>query len=137
MWSASRHSRWRRAKFRSSHAKCVLFATGGAGRIFAAPTNAFINTGDGLGMAARRHPARRHGVLAVPPNWRTTPGVLLTEGRCGEGAILRNKDGERFMERYAPKLKDLAPRDFASRCMDQEIKKAAAAARTATTSRST
>ena len=104
-------------------AKTTLLATGGAGRIFAASTNAFINTGDGLGMAARAgipledmefwqfHPTGVHGA-----------GVLLTEGCRGEGAILRNGNGERFMERYAPAYKDLAPRDYVSRCMDQEIK---------------
>ena len=104
-------------------AKTTLLATGGAGRIFAASTNAFINTGDGLGMAARAgiplqdmefwqfHPTGVHGA-----------GVLLTEGCRGEGAILRNNSGERFMERYAPAYKDLAPRDYVSRCMDQEIK---------------
>lgn len=105
------------------HAKTVLLATGGAGRIFAASTNAFINTGDGLGMAARAGIA-----LQDMEFWQFHPtgvagaGVLLTEGCRGEGAILRNSNGERFMERYAPTLKDLAPRDFVSRCMDQEIK---------------
>jgi succinate dehydrogenase / fumarate reductase, flavoprotein subunit len=104
-------------------AKTTLLATGGAGRIFAASTNAFINTGDGLGMAARAGIA-----LEDMEFWQFHPtgvagaGVLLTEGCRGEGAILLNSNGERFMERYAPTLKDLAPRDFVSRCMDQEIK---------------
>jgi len=104
-------------------AKAVLLATGGAGRIFAASTNAFINTGDGLGMAARAGIA-----LQDMEFWQFHPtgvagaGVLLTEGCRGEGAILLNSNGERFMERYAPTLKDLAPRDFVSRSMDQEIK---------------
>ena len=103
--------------------KTTLLATGGAGRIFAASTNAFINTGDGLGMAARAKLA-----LEDMEFWQFHPtgvagaGVLLTEGCRGEGAILINSNGERFMERYAPTLKDLAPRDFVSRCMDQEIK---------------
>ncbi|MEJ6024034.1 succinate dehydrogenase flavoprotein subunit [Ramlibacter sp. PS4R-6] len=104
-------------------AKTTLLATGGAGRIFAASTNAFINTGDGLGMAARAGIA-----LEDMEFWQFHPtgvagaGVLLTEGCRGEGAILLNSNGERFMERYAPTLKDLAPRDFVSRSMDQEIK---------------
>jgi succinate dehydrogenase / fumarate reductase flavoprotein subunit len=105
------------------HAKAVMLATGGAGRIFAASTNAFINTGDGLGMAARAGiPLEDMEFWQFHPTGVYGAGILLTEGCRGEGAILRNSDGERFMERYAPTLKDLAPRDFVSRCMDQEIK---------------
>ncbi|MEY4738342.1 MAG: hypothetical protein RL302_2661 [Pseudomonadota bacterium] len=105
------------------HAKTVLLATGGAGRIFAASTNAFINTGDGLGMAARAGiPLEDMEFWQFHPTGVAGAGVLLTEGCRGEGAILRNSNGERFMERYAPTLKDLAPRDFVSRSMDQEIK---------------
>jgi len=104
-------------------AKTVLLATGGAGRIFAASTNAFINTGDGLGMAARAGiPLQDMEFWQFHPTGVAGAGVLLTEGCRGEGAILRNVNGERFMERYAPTLKDLAPRDFVSRSMDQEIK---------------
>jgi succinate dehydrogenase / fumarate reductase, flavoprotein subunit len=104
-------------------ARTTLLATGGAGRIFAASTNAFINTGDGLGMAARAGvPLEDMEFWQFHPTGVHNAGVLLTEGCRGEGAILRNVDGERFMERYAPTLKDLAPRDFVSRCMDQEIK---------------
>jgi succinate dehydrogenase / fumarate reductase, flavoprotein subunit len=104
-------------------AKQTLLATGGAGRIFAASTNAFINTGDGLGMAARAGiPLQDMEFWQFHPTGVAGAGVLLTEGCRGEGAILLNSDGERFMERYAPTLKDLAPRDFVSRCMDQEIK---------------
>ena len=104
-------------------AKTTLLATGGAGRIYAASTNAFINTGDGLGMAARAGiPLEDMEFWQFHPTGVAGAGVLLTEGCRGEGAILRNANGERFMERYAPTLKDLAPRDFVSRCMDQEIK---------------
>jgi succinate dehydrogenase / fumarate reductase, flavoprotein subunit len=104
-------------------AKTTLLATGGAGRIYAASTNAFINTGDGLGMAARAGiPLEDMEFWQFHPTGVHNAGVLLTEGCRGEGAILRNANGERFMERYAPTLKDLAPRDFVSRCMDQEIK---------------
>src|SRR3954464_3368806 len=105
------------------HAKATLFATGGAGRIFASSTNAFINTGDGLGMAARAGiPLEDMEFWQFHPTGVAGAGVLLTEGCRGGGAILRNSNGERFMERYAPHYKDLAPRDFVSRCMDQEIK---------------
>ena len=104
-------------------AKCVMFATGGAGRIWQASTNAFINTGDGMGMAARASvPLEDMEFWQFHPTGVAGAGVLLTEGCRGEGGILRNKNGERFMERYAPTLKDLAPRDFVSRSMDQEIK---------------
>ncbi len=104
-------------------AKTVMLATGGAGRIFAASTNAFINTGDGLGMAARAGiPLEDMEFWQFHPTGVAGAGVLLTEGCRGEGAILRNSLGERFMERYAPAYKDLAPRDYVSRCMDQEIK---------------
>ena len=103
-------------------ARATLFATGGAARIFSASTNAFINTGDGLGMAARAgvpledmefwqfHPTGVYGV-----------GVLISEAVRGEGGYLLNKDGERFMERYAPHAKDLASRDVVSRALTMEI----------------
>ena len=104
-------------------AKITMLATGGAGRIYAASTNAYINTGDGLGLAARAGiPLQDMEFWQFHPTGVYHAGVLLTEGCRGEGAILRNVNGERFMERYAPTLKDLAPRDFVSRCMDQEIK---------------
>jgi succinate dehydrogenase / fumarate reductase flavoprotein subunit len=103
-------------------ARATLFATGGGARIFSASTNAFINTGDGLGMAARAgipledmefwqfHPTGVYGV-----------GVLISEAVRGEGGYLLNKDGERFMERYAPHAKDLASRDVVSRALTLEI----------------
>ena len=104
-------------------AKTTVIATGGAGRIWAASTNAFINTGDGMGMAARAGiPMMDMEFWQFHPTGVAGAGVLITEGVRGEGGILLNKDGERFMERYAPTMKDLAPRDFISRCMDQEIK---------------
>ena len=104
-------------------AKTTVIATGGAGRIWAASTNAFINTGDGMGMAARAGiPMMDMEFWQFHPTGVAGAGVLITEGVRGERGILLNKDGERIMERYAPTLKDLAPRDFISRCMDQEIK---------------
>jgi succinate dehydrogenase / fumarate reductase flavoprotein subunit len=105
------------------HAKTTILATGGAGRIWAASTNAFINTGDGLGMAARAGlPLQDMEFWQFHPTGIAGAGVLISEGVRGEGGILINANGERFMERYAPTLKDLAPRDFVSRSMDQEIK---------------
>src|SRR5687767_2474068 len=104
-------------------AKTTVFATGGAGRIFAASTNAFINTGDGLGIAARAGiPLEDMEFWQFHPTGVAGAGVLITEGVRGEGGILLNCNGERFMERYAPNLKDLASRDVVSRSMDQEIK---------------
>ncbi len=104
------------------HAKAVLFATGGAGRIYASSTNAFINTGDGLGMSVRAGiPLEDMEFWQFHPTGVAGAGVLITEGVRGEGGILLNANGERFMERYAPTVKDLASRDVVSRAMAQEI----------------
>ncbi|GAB2951092.1 MULTISPECIES: succinate dehydrogenase flavoprotein subunit [Aquaspirillum] len=103
-------------------AKATLFATGGAGRIYSSSTNAFINTGDGLGMAARAGiPLEDMEFWQFHPTGVAGAGVLITEGVRGEGGILRNAQGERFMERYAPNAKDLASRDVVSRAMVTEI----------------
>ncbi|MDB5814301.1 MAG: sdhA [Rhodocyclales bacterium] len=103
-------------------AKATLFATGGAGRIYYSSTNAFINTGDGVGMAARAGiPLEDMEFWQFHPTGVAGAGVLITEGVRGEGGILRNSDGERFMERYAPNAKDLASRDVVSRAMVTEI----------------
>jgi succinate dehydrogenase / fumarate reductase, flavoprotein subunit len=104
-------------------AKAVVLATGGAGRIYWASTNAFINTGDGLGMAARAGlPLEDMEFWQFHPTGVAGAGVLITEGVRGEGGYLLNKNGERFMERYAPNAKDLASRDVVSRAMTTEIK---------------
>ncbi len=104
-------------------AKAVLLATGGAGRIYWATTNAFINTGDGLGMTARAGlPLEDMEFWQFHPSGVAGAGVLITEGVRGEGGYLVNKNGERFMERYAPNAKDLASRDVVSRAMITEIK---------------
>jgi succinate dehydrogenase / fumarate reductase flavoprotein subunit len=104
------------------HSKVTIFATGGAGRIFYSSTNAFINTGDGLGMAARAGiPLEDMEFWQFHPTGVAGAGVLITEGVRGEGGILRNSTGERFMERYAPNAKDLASRDVVSRAMTTEI----------------
>jgi succinate dehydrogenase / fumarate reductase flavoprotein subunit len=103
--------------------RVTVLATGGAGRIFAQSTNAYINTGDGLGLVARAGlPLQDMEFWQFHPTGVAGAGILITEGVRGEGGILLNARGERFMERYAPTLKDLAPRDFVSRSMDQEIK---------------
>src|SRR5258706_1188054 len=105
------------------HARATLFATGGAGRIFSSTTNAFICTGDGLGMAARAgFPLEDMEFWQFHPTGVAGAGVLITEGVRGEGGYLLNKSGERFMERYAPNAKDLASRDVVSRAMTTEIK---------------
>ena len=104
-------------------AKATVFATGGAGRIYASSTNAYINTGDGLGMAARAGiPLEDMEFWQFHPTGVAGAGVLITEGVRGEGGILLNGNGERFMERYAPTMKDLASRDVVSRAMATEIK---------------
>ncbi|GHT91739.1 succinate dehydrogenase flavoprotein subunit [Betaproteobacteria bacterium] len=105
------------------HARAVIFATGGSGRIFASSTNAFMNTGDGLGMTARAGiPLEDMEFWQFHPTGVAGAGVLITEGVRGEGGILRNSNKERFMERYAPNAKDLASRDVVSRAMTTEIK---------------
>ena len=100
----------------------TVLATGGAGRIFASTTNALTNTGDGIGMALRAGvPVQDIEMWQFHPTGISGAGILVTEGCRGEGGYLINKDGERFMERYAPTAKDLASRDVVARSMVQEI----------------
>ena len=102
--------------------KATVLATGGAGRIYATTTNALMNTGDGIGMALRVGvPVQDIEMWQFHPTGIHQAGVLVTEGCRGEGGYLVNKDGERFMERYAPTAKDLAGRDVVARSMIQEI----------------
>lgn len=102
--------------------KATVFATGGAGRIYASTTNAHINTGDGNGMALRAgFPMQDMEMWQFHPTGIYGAGTLVTEGCRGEGGYLINKDGERFMERYAPNAKDLAGRDVVARSMVLEI----------------
>ncbi|WP_110666140.1 succinate dehydrogenase flavoprotein subunit [Salinicola halophilus] len=103
-------------------AKATVLATGGAGRIFASTTNALINTGDGIGMALRAgFPMQDMEMWQFHPTGIYGAGCLVTEGCRGEGGYLINKDGERFMERYAPNAKDLAGRDVVARAMVMEV----------------
>ena len=104
------------------HAKAVIFATGGFGKIFKTTSNAHTLTGDGVGIVWRKGlPLEDVEFFQFHPTGLAGLGILLTEGARGEGAILRNASGERFMERYAPTIKDLAPRDIVARCMVKEV----------------
>jgi len=103
-------------------AKSIIFATGGFGKMFKTTSNAHTLTGDGVGIIWRKGlPLEDMEFFQFHPTGLAGLGILLTEGARGEGAILRNASGERFMERYAPTIKDLAPRDIVSRCMVQEV----------------
>ncbi|WP_436786534.1 succinate dehydrogenase flavoprotein subunit [Yinghuangia sp. YIM S10712] len=103
-------------------AKAVIFATGGFGKVFKTTSNAHTLTGDGMGIAWRRGlPLEDMEFYQFHPTGLAGLGILLTEGARGEGGILRNADGERFMERYAPTIKDLAPRDIVARSMVLEV----------------
>ena len=105
------------------HSRVVIFATGGAGRIYQSTTNAHINTGDGFGMALRAGiPLQDMEMWQFHPTGIAGAGTLVTEGCRGEGGYLINKDGERFMERYAPHVKDLASRDVVSRAIALELR---------------
>jgi succinate dehydrogenase / fumarate reductase, flavoprotein subunit len=105
------------------HAKSTLFATGGFGKMFKITSNAHTLTGDGPGVVYRKGlPLEDMEFFQFHPTGLYGLGILLSEAARGEGGILRNADGERFMERYAPTIKDLAPRDMVSRAEHQEIK---------------
>ena len=104
-------------------AKAVLFATGGFGRMFKVTSNAYANTGDGPAVCARRGiPLEDMEFFQFHPTGIMGLGILITEAVRGEGGILRNRDGERFMERYSPTLLDLAPRDIVARSMLTEVR---------------
>ena len=104
-------------------AKAVVFATGGAGKIYKTTSNAHTLTGDGMALAYRRGiPLEDMEFFQFHPTGLAGLGILLSEAARGEGGILRNGDGERFMERYAPTIKDLAPRDIVARSMANEVR---------------
>ena len=105
------------------HSKAVLLATGGAGRIFKTTSNALASTGDGMAIAySAGAPLEDMEFVQFHPTGIVKLGILISEAARGEGGILRNSEGERFMERYAPVIKDLAPRDMVSRCILDEIR---------------
>jgi len=105
------------------YSKAVLLATGGAGKIFKTTSNAFASTGDGMALAYRAGASLEDmEFVQFHPTGIYKLGILISEAARGEGGILRNIDGERFMERYAPVIKDLAPRDMVSRCIMEEIR---------------
>ena len=105
------------------HSKAVMLATGGAGKIFKTTSNALASTGDGMAIAYRAGAALEDmEFVQFHPTGIYKLGILISEAARGEGAILRNSEGERFMERYAPVIKDLAPRDMVSRCILQEVR---------------
>ena len=111
------------ARFNVIHAKAVLIATGGFGRVFKITSNAIAGTGDGIAIAYRRGvPLMDMEFYQFHPTGLYKLGILLSEAARGEGGILRNSDGEAFAARYAPTLKDLAPRDMVSRFIYQEVK---------------
>ncbi|MEU4384985.1 succinate dehydrogenase flavoprotein subunit [Promicromonospora sp. NPDC023805] len=104
-------------------AKSIIFATGGAGKIFKTTSNAHTLTGDGMALAYRRGlPLEDMEFFQFHPTGLAGLGILLSEAARGEGGILRNSEGERFMERYAPTIKDLAPRDIVARSMANEVR---------------
>jgi succinate dehydrogenase / fumarate reductase flavoprotein subunit len=104
-------------------AKAVIFATGGAGKVFKTTSNAHTLTGDGMAIALRAGlPLEDMEFFQFHPTGLAGLGILLSEAARGEGGILRNSDGERFMERYAPTIKDLAPRDMVARAMANEVR---------------
>ena len=104
------------------HARAVIFATGGYGKAWKTTSNAFANTGDGLGIALNNGiPLQDMEFVQFHPTGLYQLGILITEAARGEGGVLRNGQGERFMERYAPSIKDLAPRDIVSRSIYEEI----------------
>jgi len=110
-------------KLHTIQSKAVLLATGGYGKVFKTTSNAFASTGDGLAIAYRAGaPLEDMEFVQFHPTGIYKLGILISEAARGEGGVLRNNKGERFMERYAPVIKDLAPRDMVSRCILEEIR---------------